>query len=107
MFGMQKALLKNGQLITPLQRYKIEKLKFEMIEVFEIVKVKNKYQCIRRGFDLNNYLLEQKRLDSSANLDLIDKTYYEGVNALGRKVYYVEDKKKCSKAILMIKSTEN
>ncbi|MCP4911775.1 MAG: hypothetical protein GY909_01550 [Oligoflexia bacterium] len=104
---LEKALFKKGQLVTPLQRYKIEELKFEMIEVFEIVKVKNKYQCIRRGFDLNNYLLEQKRLDSSAHLDLIDKTYYEGVNALGRKVFYVEDKKKCSKAISMIKSTEN
>lgn len=111
-FGLQggvveKALFKDGNLMTPLQTYNVEKLSFDKVQVFEVVKVKNKYQCIRRGFDLNNYLLEQKKLDSNSHLDLIEKTFYEGVNSLGRKVYFVEDEKKCSKAISIIKSMES
>ena len=90
-----------------LRKYNIEKLNFVEINTFEILKLADKYKCIRRNFEINDYLLEQKTLEQSAFLDFIDNTYYEGVNSLGRKVYFVKDKKKCSPAIKAIKRASN
>lgn len=87
--------------------YNIERLSFKEIDTFEIIKLKNNYKCIRRDFEINDYILEQKKLESTSYLDFIEKTYYEGTNALGRKVYFIEKKENCNKAIKMIKSSEN
>ncbi len=103
---IEKSLYKNGKLITPKLVLNYETLRFDPVQSFEIVKIKNKYQCIRRPFVINDYILSQKTMNFNVNMSFIDQLYYQGTNSLGMRVYFVEKEEQCSKAIKQIKASE-